>query len=122
MEDKAPLLALGVTDFVRAVPYEPQDTDRGDSTDKIDWEGLALDREELEAILGRQHFVEMAKALVREGKRLSCDVAYDYKRESGELEISFTNLREKEAVAEDAEARRQNRKYLLAEKPRLVNQ
>ncbi len=119
VEDKAPLLALGVTDFVRAVPYEPQDTDRGDSTDKIDWEGLALDREELEAILGRQHFVEMAKALVREGKRLSCDVAYDYKRESGELEISFTNLREKEAVAEDAEARRQNRKYLLAEKPQV---
>ncbi len=119
MEDKAPLLALGVTDFVRAVPYEPQDTDRGDSMDKIACEGLALDREELEAILGRQHFVEMAKALVREGKRLSCDVAYDYKRESGELEIRFTNLREKEAVAEDAEARRQNRKYLLAEKPQV---
>ena len=112
-EDKAPLLALGVTDFVRAVPYEPQHTDKSDS------KGLALDREELEAILGRQHFVEMAKTLVREGKRLSSDVAYDYKTESNELEIRFTGLREKEAATEDAEARRQNRKYLLAEKPQV---
>lgn len=119
VEDKAPLLSLGVTDFVRTVPYEPRHTDRRDSTDKNDSGGLALDREELGSILGRQHFVEMAKALVREGKRLSSDIAYDYKRESGELTIRFTNLREKEAAAEDTEARRQNKKYLLAEKPQV---
>nr|WP_302111797.1 AAA family ATPase [uncultured Acetatifactor sp.] len=113
VEDKAPLLSLGVTDFVRAVPYEPQHTDRNNPT------GLALDGKELEAILGRQHFVEMARALVREGKRLSGDVAYDYKEESDELEIRFIDLRETEAATEDAEARRQNRKYLLAEKPQV---
>lgn len=113
MEDKAPLLSLGVTDFVRAVPYEPQHTDKGNLT------GLALDRKELEAILGRQHFVEMARALVRKGKRLSGDVAYDYKEESGELNIRFIHLQEKEAATEDAEARQQNRKYLLAEKPQV---
>lgn len=114
VEDKAPLLALGVTDFLRAVPYEPQPTDKSNPTDS-----LALDRAELEVILGRQYFVEMAKSLVREGKRLSCDVDYNYRKESGELEIRFTNLREKEAAAEDAEARRQNRKYLLTEKPQV---
>ncbi len=120
VEDKAPLLALGVTDFLRAVPYEPQPTDKGNPTDKSNpTEGLALDRAELEEILGRQYFIEMAKSLVREGKRLSCDVDYNYRKESGELEIRFTNLREKEAAAEDAEARRQNRKYLLTEKPQV---
>ena len=130
-EDRAPLLSLGVTDFLRAVPYEPQHTDKGNPTDKGDPtdegdpmdegnpESLALDRKELEAILGRQHFIEMARALVREGKRLSGEAAYDYREESGELEIRFINLRESEAATEDAEARRQNRKYLLTEKPQV---
>ena len=57
MEDKASLLALDVTDLLRAVPYEPQPMDRGNPT-----EGLALDRAELEEILGRQYFIEMEKS------------------------------------------------------------
>lgn len=44
---------------------------------------------------------------------------YNYRKESGEQEIRFTNLREKEAAAEDTEARRQNRKFLLTEKPQV---
>lgn len=56
VEDNASFLALGVTDLLRAVPYEPQPTDSGNPT-----EGLALDRAKLEEILGRQYFIEMAK-------------------------------------------------------------
>lgn len=116
VEDKAPFLSLGVTDFVRGTLYKPQ----SDPMDESNPEGLALDREDLTAIFARQHFVKMAGELARERKRLACDAVYEYaEKEPGELEIRFTDLRVESAEEEDAESRRQNRKYLLAERPRV---
>ncbi len=116
VEDKAPFLSLGVTDFVRGTLYKPQSDPMGESNP----EGLALDREDLTAIFARQHFVKMAGELARERKRLACDAVYEYaEKEPGELEIRFTDLRVESAEEEDAESRRQNRKYLLAERPQV---
>lgn len=101
--ERASLMALGVTDFV------PGKLDKK--------KNLVLGSDVLEAVFSRQHFVNMATALVRKGQRISAEARYDYKKNSSKLQIHFTNLRVEEAAAEDAEARRQNRKYLLAEKP-----
>lgn len=99
-EDKAFLTALGVTDFVDSLTTR---------------QGL----EAIEKILDRQHLREKAGELARKNRKLSADAAYSYEDESGELEIRFVNLRVEAATEEDAEARRQNRKYLLAEKPQV---
>lgn len=114
-EEKTPLLSLGATDFVRGCRL--QNIQVGDENRERG--SLALDREELEEIFSRQHFVEMAKGLARERKRISAAPALEYKKEAREVTLRFTNLSVKAATEEDAETRRQNRKYLLAEKPQV---
>ena len=125
IEEKTSLITLGATDFVQGTLYKPQCMDKGNpdksnvDSGNQEEKSLALDRGELEAILARQHFVEMAAALVREGRRLSCNRAYEYKRRSRELKLLFTDLCVKAAAEEDAESRRQDRKYLLADRPQV---
>ena len=99
-EDKAALTALGVTDFVDGAATR---------------EGLAA----IERILDRQHLLEKAAELARKNQKISADAAYSYEDESGELEIRFVNLRVEAATEEGAEDRRQDRKYLLVEKPQV---
>ncbi|HBA49717.1 MAG TPA: hypothetical protein DCZ91_18360 [Lachnospiraceae bacterium] len=113
-EERSPLLSLGATDFVQGCRLWSKDG--GGNREKG---SLALDRGELEEIFARQHFVEMARGLARKGERFSAEPMLEYKKESGELYLRFTNLHITEAMEEDAEARRQNRKYLLAEKPQV---
>ncbi len=106
IEEKTSLLALGVTDFVPGCLVQGE-------------EALTLDQKALEAVFDWQHFVAMAADLVRGGKRLSAEPSYRYREASIKLELCFVNLRVTNASEEDAETRRQNKKYLLAEKPQV---
>lgn len=122
-EEKAALRTLGVTDFVQGVSHRLVDWYSGDPDVKYHggWEkwDLILARNELEEILDRQHFVEMATQLAQKEQKLSADITYNYKRETGKLQICFTNLRVEAAVEENAESRHQNKTYLLADKPKV---
>lgn len=116
------LAELGVTDFVRGITYKPQQGNTGNSdNDKESQErdGILLDREELETILDRQHFVEMALLLARKNQRISSSVVYKWNERSGLLNICFDKLCVKAATEEDAEDRRQDRRYLLENKPQV---
>ena len=122
-KEKAPLMALGVTDFVRGWMKKPQPGDQGrpdtDGGGNQSREYLVVDGAALNTVLGRQNFLKMARELARKGKRTSSEVAYDYKKKTGTLEICFTNLHIEDAEEESAESRRQNKKYLLVEKPQV---
>ncbi len=120
---QASLAEQGATDFVRGIWCDPQETVKNDPDihrcedreEKI----LALDWKELKNIFDRQHFVRMAAELVRKGERLSSEVTYRYKKESGELEICFGGLCAKPATVESAASRRLDKKYLLVDRPRV---
>lgn len=122
-KEKAPLMALGVTDFVRGGLKKAQSGDQEnpdpDGGENQREEHLVLDGTALKTILDRQHFFEMARELARKGQRISSEVTYDYKKKTGTLEISFIDLHVGEAEEENAEFRRQAKKYLLVEKPQV---
>lgn len=123
VKEKAPLIALGVTDFVRGRPKKAQPGDQEnpapDGGENQRQECLVLDGTALRTILDRQHFLKMARELARRGLRISSEVVRDYKKKTGMLEICFTDLHVEEAEKENAESRRQNKKYLLEEKPQV---
>ena len=109
-KEKAPLMALGVTDFVQGWMKKPQSVVQGNPE---------ADGPALRTILDRQNFLKMARELARKGRRISSEASYEYKKKTGTLEIRFTGLHVAEAEEEDAESRRQNKKYLLVEKPQV---
>ncbi|MBE5866611.1 MAG: AAA family ATPase [Lachnospiraceae bacterium] len=122
-EEKSVLRTLGGTDFVQGISHKLVDWYSADADVKYHegWEkwDLVLDKNTLEGILDRRHFVEMATQLAQKNQKISADITYDYKRESGKLQICFMNLRVEAATEENAEFRHQNRKYLLADKPQV---